>query len=302
MPKISIGSWAFGIYAEQPLSFEVVLDRIAELGFDGVDFGAFSPHPDPESVSTTNERGALAEKFRSRGLEVAAVATDFRETSFLASDDASAYLDAVDRNLRFCTDIGAGRLIVNTCDPPEKPYEVGVEVASERLLRTWREASRRAGEAGVQLTWEFEPCWAFNEPLQIVEFAQELAGPGFGVLFDTAHAHAVSELGARHVGGPKPLAGGQLELLDLLSGTINHVHLLDSDGTIHDHPDPTEQTTVHLPFGRGNVDFDRVIPALVEAGGLVEWWAVDLCFWPDAWAETAASKAYVDRLSASYAG
>ena len=302
MPKISIGSWAFGIYAEQPMSFEAVLGRIAELSFDGVDFGAFSPHPDPESSSTIDERTALAERFRSRGLEIAAVATDFRETSFLQSDDASGYLDAVDRNLRFCADIGSARLIVNTCDPPETPYEVGVEVASERLLRTWREASRRAEATGVQLTWEFEPCWAFNEPLHIVEFARELAGPGFGVLYDTAHAHAVSELGARHIGGPKPLARGQLELLELLHGTINHVHLLDSDGTIQDHPESTERTTVHLPFGRGDVDFDRVIPALVEAAPLVEWWAVDLCFWPDAWAETAASKDYVDRLAASYAG
>ena len=82
----------------------------------------------------------------------------------------------------------------------------------------------------MTLAWEFEPCWAFNEPAQIIEIAHQLAGPGFGVLYDTAHAHTVAEVGARQVEGG-PLAGGQLELLRELEGTIVHVHLLDSDGT-----------------------------------------------------------------------
>ena len=153
-----------------------------------------------------------------------------------------------------------------------------------------------SGRGGARCAWEFEPCWAFNEPEQVIELAHELAGPGFGVLYDTAHAHTVSETGARQVGGDGPLAGGQIELLRRLSGTIAHVHLLDSDGTLHESEDSTERTTVHIPFGTGGGRLrggrrgarrrrgdDRV----VDGGPL---------FWPDAWSATEASKEFVDAL------
>ena len=296
MTQISIGTWAFGIYTERPLDFTTVLDRIASLNFDGVEFGAFAPHPDPITCSSSEQREQLREVFSSKGLAVSAVAADFDDASFLRGDDASAYLDAVDRNLDFCADIGATRLIINAVDPPDTPYEVGVETAFERLVRTWSECAKRAHARGIALAWEFEPCWAFNEPEQIIEIAHELSGPGFGVLYDTAHAHAVSEVGARQRPDTPRLPGGQVELLGRLAGTISHVHLLDSDGSIH----PEEGTTVHIPFGRGNVDFDRVIPALVAAGGATDWWCVDLCFWPDAWEATKESKAFVDRLLHQY--
>jgi sugar phosphate isomerase/epimerase len=97
------------------------------------------------------------------------------------------------------------------------------------------------------------------------------------------------------------LPGGQVEFLQELSGTVSHVHLLDSDGTIVDHEDSSERTTQHVPFGRGEVKFDEVMPALVAAGGDTEWWTVDLCFWPDAWQATEESKRFVDELASTYA-
>lgn len=289
MPRVSIGSWAFGVYAERPLPFGEVLDRVAALGFDGLEYAAFAPHPDADEA----RRDGFTDLFAERRLAVSAVAADFGAEGFLTVEEPAAYLAALDRNLELCGALGTELLIVNAVDPPETPYEVGRELALERLLATWGEASRRAAAAGVTLAWEFEPCWAFNEPRQIVEIAHRLAGPGFGVLYDTAHAHAVAEVGARQVEGG-PLPGGQLELLRKLEGTIVHVHLLDSDGTIHESEDSTERTTVHLPFGAGRVDFEALTPALPDTA----WWTVDLCFWPDAWAATEASKAYVDSLIA----
>lgn len=296
MPKVSIGSWAFGIYSERPLPFERVLDRVAALGFDGMELGAFVPHPDPLTCATPHERAQLRDAFAQRGLEVSAVAADFGSEGFLRMAEPTRYLAALERNLEFCRELGAGRLIVNTVDGPETPYEVGAELARERLLSAWSEAAARAAAVGVTLVWEFEPCWAFNEPEQVIELAHQLAGPGFGVLYDTAHAHTVCAVGARHVHGARPLAGGQLEMLERLRGTIAHVHLLDSDGTLHDAQDSIDRTTVHMPFGIGQVDFDAVVPALVAAGGMTEWWTVDLCFWPDAWEATQASKQFVDGL------
>jgi sugar phosphate isomerase/epimerase len=289
MPRVSIGSWAFGVYAERPLPFEVVLDRVAALGFDGLEYAAFAPHPDAGEA----QRNGFTDLFAERRLAVSAIVADFGFEGFLTVEEPAEYLAALDGNLELCRALGTDLLVVNTVDPPETPYEVGVDLARERLIATWREAARRAAEAGVTLAWEFEPCWAFNEPRQIVAIARELAGPGFGVLYDTAHAHTVAEVGARQVEGG-PLAGGQLELLRELEGTIVHMHLLDSDGTIHESEDTTERTTVHVPFGAGNVDFDALAGELPET----EWWTVDLCFWPDAWEATEASKTFLDRLIA----
>ena len=287
MPRVSIGSWAFGVYAERPLPFDQVLDRVAELGFDGLEYAALAPHPDADEA----RRAGFADAFADRGLAVSAVVADFGTEGFLTVAEPSAYLAALDRNLELCRALGTRLLVVNTVDPPETPYEVGLPLARERLVETWHEAARRATDAGVTLAWEFEPCWAFNEPEQVIEIAHELAGPGFGVLYDTAHAHVVSEVGARQVAGG-PLAGGQGELLRRLDGTIVHVHLLDSDGSLHESEDSTERTTVHLPFGAGAVDFDALdLPR-------TEWWTVDLCFWPDAWGATEASKEFVDALIA----
>ena len=298
MTRVSIGTWAFGVYTEHPLPFNQVLDRITELGFDGVELGAFPPHPDPATCATAASRAELRERFTSRGLELSAVATDFQETRIL-EEDPTPYLAAVDRNLDFCKALGARRLIVNTLDPPEVVTEIGEAVAMTRLLRTWREAAARAEAASVKLAFEFEPCWALNEPGQVVQIAHELAGPGFGVLYDTAHAHIVSTVGVPGRTNAT-FRGGQIELLEKLSGTIVHVHLLDSNGSIHESADSTERTTVHVPFGQGEVDFARVIPALVAAGGATEWWTVDLCFWPDAWGAAAASKEFVDGLVRTY--
>jgi sugar phosphate isomerase/epimerase len=47
--RTSIGSWAYtiGPYASNPIDFDTVCDRLKELGFEGVELGAFPPHPNP---------------------------------------------------------------------------------------------------------------------------------------------------------------------------------------------------------------------------------------------------------------
>ncbi len=59
MTRVSIGTWAFGVYTEQPLPSSQVLDRITKLGFEGVELGAFLPHPDPATCATTASQAEL---------------------------------------------------------------------------------------------------------------------------------------------------------------------------------------------------------------------------------------------------
>jgi sugar phosphate isomerase/epimerase len=91
------------------------------------------------------------------------------------------------------------------------------------------------------------------------------------------------------------LPGGALELARKLRGKIGHIHLIDSDGTLHD-----DETSTHAPFGDGVLDFDALLPELNQSGCPSDWWTIDLCFWPDAWAVTERCKAYVDRLNAKF--
>jgi len=301
LTRVSIGTWAFRSFVPAPRPLDDVLTRIAELGYEGIEFGAFPPDPTPE-LSDAAARRALRAQIEDRGLVVSGVAAGYQGTSFLRDDDPGPYLSVLERNLDFAVDLGAERLIVHAVDPPELLTEVDEDRAVERLLGAWNRGIEAASARGVTLVWEFEPCWAFNQPRQIARIAHELAGPGFGVLYDTAHAHAVSEVGARHLDGGHTLARGQIEFLELLAGTIAHVHLLDSDGSLHGDGDPgSASTTVHVPFGQGQVDFDRVIPALVAAGGVTDWWTVDLCFWPDPWGAAASARRFTGDLVARFA-
>ena len=94
-----------------------------------------------------------------------------------------------------------------------------------------------------------------------------------------------------------PLFARKKELLEKLKGKITHVHLIDSDGTLNEH-----HTSTHNPFGTGKLNFDKLLPAVNQAGVPNDWWVVDLCFWPNAWDVTAESKTFLDKMRKKYAG
>ena len=83
-----------------------------------------------------------------------------------------------------------------------------------------------------------------------------------------------------------------------LRGRINHVQLIDSDGSLHD-----DHTSTHNPFFTGKVDFGPVLEELNAHSGVKhDWWTIDLCFWPDAWPGTAEAKKACDLLNRKYGG
>ncbi|MCH8204787.1 MAG: sugar phosphate isomerase/epimerase, partial [Candidatus Hydrogenedentes bacterium] len=72
-------------------------------------------------------------------------------------------------------------------------------------------------------------------------------------------------------------------------------HLIDSDGTLHN-----DETSSHPPFGDGYLNFGEIIPELNRNELSHDWWTIDLCFWPDAWAVTERCKKSIDELNAQY--
>jgi len=297
MKKISIGSWAYtiGPYAENPVSWEEVIQKVKELGFDGVELGGFPPHPNPDIMPEKQQRDTWKQQLADLGLECSGLAADLCSQHLIDTDDNSAYLECFRKNLQFCVDCGIPAIRVDTLQPPTIFDEVEADTARRRVVDTWKICASEAADKGVRMAWEFEPGFAFNKPSDVVQIIESIDNDNFGAMFDTCHGYMVACTGARQPGEKEILPGGVVELAQNLRGKINHIHLIDSDGTLHN-----DETSTHAPFGEGMIDFDQLMPELAKNDMGHDWWTIDLCFWADAWAVTEKCKKVVDELNKKY--
>ncbi len=302
MKRISIGSWAYtiGPYADSPVDFETVCSKLSELKFDGIELGGFPPHPNPDDLAAKEERTALADEMKSRGLAFSGLAANLWGEHLIDTDDQTAYIAEFTKNCRFCVDLGIKGIRVDTVQPPTIIDEVGYGAAFRRVSETFRTCAKIAADHGLYMTWEFEPGFALNKPTDVLRILDAVEESNFGILYDTSHGHMVAVVGARQPGDKETLAGGQVEFIEKLSGRINHIHFIDSDNTCHKDAQGNDETSMHLPFGKGLVDFDAVAPKLAAENTGHDWWTIDLCFWPDAWSATELCKSYMDSLNAKY--
>ena len=299
MKDISIGSWAYtiGPYADHPIPWDEVITTLKDLGFQGVELGGFPPHPNPDDMPEKAQREACKEQLASAGLRFSGLAANLWAEHLLDAADQSDYIACFKKNADFCVDLGIKGIRVDSVQPPTIFDEVDYATARARAVATWKLCSKMAADRGLYVTWEFEPGFAFNKPSDIIGITEEVGEDNFGVQFDTCHGHMVAAVGARQPGEKELLPGGCLEFAQKLRGKINHVHLIDSDGTLHD-----DETSTHAPFGDGILDFDVLIPELNRNTMPHNWWTIDLCFWPDAWDMTAKCKTAVDELNRKYGG
>ena len=294
MKRISIGTWAYSIgpYANNPVPFDEVVDKLAALGFDGVELGGFPPHPNPDDLTTKSQREEVTALIKSKGLAWSGLAANLWGEKLINTDDTSKYVAEFDKNITFCNDLGIDCIRVDCVQPPEILGEVDEATARKRVVDTWKLCSAKAADKGVRVVWEFEPGFAFNKPSDIERILAEVNHPNFKVEFDTCHAHMVAGVGARQWGEKEVLPGGAMELAQRLRGKIGHVHVIDSDGTLHD-----DETSTHAPIGDGILDLPALLAELEKGGLPTDWWCIDLCFWPDAWAVTEKCKIGIDALN-----
>ena len=297
MKKISIGTWAYtiGPYQDNPVPWEEVINKVKALGFDGVEMGGFSPHPNPDDLPDKKQRDACKEQMSLLGLGWSGFVPDLWSEHLIDTDDNSAYLKTFRKNLKFCRDLDIEAFRVDAVQPPTIFDQVDPDTARKRVVDTWKICAAEAADKGIRLTWEFEPGFAFNKPSDIIRIVEEVDHDNFGVMFDSCHGYMVSVTGARQWGEKETLPGGVLELAQKLRGKINHIHLIDSDGTLHD-----EETSTHAPLGEGMINFDELMPELAKTDMGHDWWTIDLCFWADAWAVTEKCKKAADRLNEKY--
>ena len=299
--KLSIGTWAyaFGPYADNPVPFDTVVDKLGELEYDGVEIGAFRPHIHPDDYPTAADRAKVKQRIRENGLEVSGLAADFwgdKGPATEAGQKDDYYLNLFRKNVQLSKDLGAPSIRVDTVNGPDGAPGVDRDTAWRRITRTWRTCAGIAQDAGIRLVWEFEPGFLFNKPSEIAQLVDDVDHPNFSILFDTCHAYMCGVVGARQPGKKETLKGGVAEFARMLKGKIGHVHVIDSDGTLHG-----DETSTHRPFGEGKIDFDEVLDAICkDAGYKGEWFTVDLCFWPEAWEVTENAKDFLQPYLKKY--
>lgn len=311
--RSSIGSWAYtiGPYADKPIDFDTVCTRLKELGFDGVELGAFPPHPNPGNPAGSDEgwpgampgkseRQELVAQMRERGLGFSGMAANLWGEKLINTDDQSKYINEFKKNCEFARDLAIGGVRVDTVQPPAILREVDPATAMDRVVKTWKTCCDVAADHGLSVCWEFEPGFAFNKPSDVVRIHDAVDKPNFGILYDTCHGQMAGVVGARQ-DGVKEVFANQVEFIRLLSGRINHLHVIDSDNTCHKDAAGNDETSAHPPFGAGVLNFDELMPELVKAARLPhDWWTIDLCFYPDAWQATATCKTALDKLIEKY--
>ena len=303
MKKLSIGSWAycFGPYEKNPVDFTTVVQTLGKLGMDGIEFGAFTPHPNPDSHNTPARRRKLKRLADENGLEFSGLAANLWMHKLPSVEDSGPYIAEFAKNVFFAEDLGIDVIRGDTLESPDVFETTGVDprLGRERVIRAWSTCCRMAADRGMRVAWEFEPGFAFNKPSEIISIVDEMRDAGhynFGVLYDTCHAHMCATVGARQPGEKETLPGGALELLLKLRNKIGHLHFIDSDGSLHN-----DETSPHNPFGTGDLDFDELIPEVLRCGCPSDWWTVDLCFWPDAWDVTENAIRFLRALLDKYA-
>lgn len=288
MKKVSISSWAI------PQGIEALCKGAKELGFDGISLGGFAPYgANADLQKTPEEIAAYRKAFEETGLEVADYAIDL--WAYDALTQTEEWRSAYTRALQFAKIFDMTDIIrVDTDSAPKLPKGMTYDEVKKFYIKNFREMAQEASTYGFKVVWEFEPGFIINEPSNIIEVVKGVDEPNFSLLFDTCHAYNCA-LGLNGI-EPEKLEGGIMEFIEMAKGYIGFVHVIDADGTLN-----KDNTSEHVPFGDGKIDFDMVIPALMEVGGYkADWWAIDLCEWPDAWGVTGQCKEYVDAFNKKF--
>lgn len=139
--------------------------------------------------------------------------------------------------LRFCADIGAYQMVLH----PGFSYSpcFDKETAKKRAHEATCKLAKEAKRLGVKLAFEnvgYNGASIYTEE----EYARALdeIDPVVGYLIDIGHANV------NHWDIPA--------LMEKVSDRLIGLHIHDNDGT----------SDAHLPIGQGNVDWDKVIPAM----------------------------------------
>ena len=244
---------AFSTNAYLRYPFQEAADRIAAMGYEGLELLADVPHAWPAGLLDIQKRGILA-AMEHAGLSFSNInafmmnaVNDYRQPywypSFIEPDPyyRRVRIDHTQRALTLCAELGAPHITTEPGGPlaPGQSRQEAIDLFVEVL----KPLAEHAHKVGVMLLIEPEPGLLLETTDQYLEVAERLNSPSIGLNFDVGHAYCVSE------DLPRAIAK--------LAPHIRHYHLEDIAATRVHH---------HLVPGMGAIDFAEVVSAIRHTG------------------------------------
>lgn len=249
---------AYSSNAYRRWSIAEAIERIARVGYRGMELMADAPHACPLTISDAEiidiRRSLDARELTLSNINafMMSAVQDFWHPSWIEPDSDF-------RRLRVQHTVAALRLarkLGAKCITTEPGGPLGGAMSREESLDLFvnglQEALRYAEDEGVLLLVEPEPGLLIENAAQFEELARRMDSPMFGLNFDVGHFYCVAE--------PLP------ETIARLSCWTKHYHIEDIAATrVHEHLIP----------GHGTIDFTAVLKA-IRATGYTGWITVEL--------------------------
>lgn len=253
---------AFSTNAYLRFSFAEAAERIAALGYEGLELMADVPHAWPAGLLASSKQ-AIRDAMTHRNLAFSNVnafmmnaIADARQPYWYPSfiDPEPNYrqvrIDHTRRALSLCAELGAPHITTEPGGPlaPGQSRQEAIDLFVEVL----KPLAEHAHNVGVLLLIEPEPGLLLETTDQYLEVAERLNSPSIGLNFDVGHAYCVSE--------DIPAA------IKKLAPQIRHFHVEDISA---------ERVHHHLVPGMGAIDFAEVFKA-IQGIGYNGWVTVEL--------------------------
>ncbi|RUL88186.1 sugar phosphate isomerase/epimerase family protein [Tautonia sociabilis] len=271
---------AFSTNAYMRFPFEEAADRIAAIGYEGLELMADVPHAWPaglldgpkRSIRSAMERNGL--RFSNVNAFMMNAIADYRQPywhpSFIEPDEGyrRVRIDHTRRALDLCAELGAPHITTEPGGPiaPGQSRQEAIDLFVEVL----KPLADHAADRGVLLLIEPEPGLLLETTDQYLEVADRVGSPALGLNFDVGHAFCMGEDLPVQIAKLAPLT--------------RHYHVEDIAETRVHH---------HLVPGTGVIDFGEVFEA-IRGTGYDGWVTVEL--YPFVDDPDAAARAALDRL------
>ncbi len=250
--------FAYSSNAYRRWTIAEAIERIARIGYRGMELMADAPHAWPMTIGDA-EITDIRRRLDARALILSNInafmmsaVQDFWHPSWIEPDANFRRLRVQHTmaSLRLARKLGAKCITTEPGGPLEGAMIRGK--ALDLLVDGLQEALRCAEDEGVLLLVEPEPGLLIENATQFEELAGRMDSPMFGLNFDVGHFYCVGE--------PLP------ETIARLARWTRHYHVEDIAATrVHEHLIP----------GHGAIDFTAVLKA-IRATGYAGWITVEL--------------------------
>ncbi len=300
--KISRGSWCLAFGFDPMPTLEQGVKVLSAFEYDGIELAGFFDHATVEKYPDAASRKKLVQWItEEHGLELVGYAPgpygDFGRLPWATGSDevVAEYEKCFEEYLKFCIDCGIPAMRVDPGDFGPLAHDADYDKVWDRVVTVFRKHAQRGREEGVEMLWELESGQIFVKPSEVVKLLNDVGDDNLKLMYDIGHVEACAVLAHNQVQPQERLAGGQLEFVEMMKGKIGHMHVCDTDSNTWHNAFGT-----HLGIGKGIIDFDALIPAVVDAGYTGTWWSVDAIpmnadSWADTWSDRLALDALLDK-------